>query len=48
MGGTVTGKTYFIEQNYGQKDIEILNVYDYQQRVYDEEGIGENPFWNAI
>jgi len=45
MGGKATGKTYFIEQNYGQKDIEIFNVYDYQQRVYDEEGIRDTiPF----
>lgn len=41
IGATATGKTYFINQNYGQKDVEILNVYDYQQRVYDEEGIGD-------
>lgn len=41
MGATATGKTHFIERNYGQKDVEILNVYDYQQRVYDEEGIGD-------
>lgn len=42
IGATATGKTYFIKQNYGQKDdVEILNVYDYQQRVYDEEGIGD-------
>lgn len=41
IGATATGKTHFIEQNYGQKDVEILNVYDYQQRVYKEEGIGD-------
>ena len=41
IGATATGKTYFIEQNYRQTDVEILNVYDYQRRVYDEEGIGE-------
>ena len=40
IGATATGKTYFINQNYHQKDVEILNVYDYQQRVYDEEGVG--------
>lgn len=41
IGATATGKTYFIEQNYRQTDVEILNVHDYQRRVYDEEGIGE-------
>ena len=42
IGATASGKTYFINQNYGQKDVEILNVYDYQQRVYDEEGIEDS------
>lgn len=41
IGSTASGKSHFIKQNYGQKDVEILNVYDYQQRVYDEEGIGD-------
>lgn len=41
MGAVATGKTYFIKQHFSQKDVEILNVYDYQQRVYDEEGIGD-------
>lgn len=41
IGATAAGKTYFINQNFGQKDVEILNAYDYQQRVYDEEGFGE-------
>lgn len=39
-GAPATGKTYFINQNYGQHNFEILNVYDYQQRIYDENGIG--------
>lgn len=41
IGATATGKTYFIEQNYRRTDVEILNVYDYQRRIYEEEGIGE-------
>lgn len=41
IGATATGKTYFIDQNYRDKDVDILNVYDYQQRAYDEAGFGE-------
>lgn len=45
IGATATGKTYFIDQNYKDKDVDILNVYDYQQRAYDEAGFGESiPF----
>lgn len=39
IGATATGKTFFIQQNFNQRDVKILNVYDYQQKVYDEEGI---------
>lgn len=41
IGATATGKTYFIQQNYQGKEIDILNVYDYQQRTYKEEGFGD-------
>lgn len=41
IGATATGKTYFIDQNYKDKDVDILNVYDYQQRAYDEAGFGD-------
>lgn len=37
----IIGKTYFIKNNYADKVVEILNVYDYQQRVYEEEGYGD-------
>lgn len=42
IGAAATGKSYFISQNFEGKDFEILNVYDYQQRVYDEEGVGDS------
>lgn len=42
IGATASGKSYFIKQNYEHKDVEILNVYDYQQHVYDEEGFGDS------
>ena len=41
IGMTAAGKSYFIEENYGDKDIDILNIYDYQQRAYDEAGFGD-------
>lgn len=41
MGATASGKTYFINTNYSGKQVDILNVYDYQQRVYKEAGFGD-------
>lgn len=40
MGATAAGKTHFINTHYFDMDVDILNVYDYQQRVYDEAGFG--------
>lgn len=36
IGCTAAGKTYFIDTHYAGRDVDILNVYDYQQRAYDE------------
>ncbi len=45
IGATASGKTYFINTNYSDKDVDILNVYDYQQRAYGEAGFGSSiPF----
>ncbi|MCI9501857.1 MAG: ATP-binding protein [Hungatella sp.] len=45
IGATASGKTYFINTNYSDKDVDILNVYDYQQRAYEEAGFGGSiPF----
>ena len=45
IGATAAGKTFFIEQNYKDKDVDILNVYDYQQKAYDEVRVGDSiPF----
>ncbi|MCI9637599.1 MAG: hypothetical protein HFG77_14615, partial [Hungatella sp.] len=42
IGATASGKTYFINTNYSDKDVDILNVYDYQQRAYEEAGFGSS------
>lgn len=39
IGTAATGKSFFIQQKYAGQGIEILDVYDYQQRVYDEAGV---------
>lgn len=45
IGAAASGKTYFINTNYSDKDVDILNVYDYQQRAYKEAGFGDSiPF----
>lgn len=41
IGATATGKSFFIEQNFRDKDVEILNVYDYQRRAYDAAGFSK-------
>ena len=41
IGAMATGKSFFINSNYANQDVDILNVYDYQQRVYDEAGFGD-------
>lgn len=47
MGATATGKTHFIGTHYADKDVDILNVYDYQQRAYDEAGFKNNIPYGA-
>lgn len=47
IGATAAGKTYFIEKNYSSKNVDILNVYDYQQRAYNEAGFGNSAPWGA-
>lgn len=42
MGVTATGKTYFIDTHYSDINVEILNIYDYQQRAYDEAGFRDS------
>lgn len=39
IGANATGKSYFIQKHFFDKDVECLNVYDYQERVYREAGI---------
>ena len=38
IGATATGKTHFIEHHFSDKDLVVLNIYDYQQKAYDEAG----------
>ncbi len=39
IGTAASGKTYFIKRNYAGKDVDILDIFDYQQRAYNEAGI---------
>lgn len=38
MGVTTTGKTYFIRHHFADENFSVLDVFDYQQRAYDEAG----------
>ena len=41
IGATATGKSFFIQSDFAGRDVAILNVYDYQQRAYQEAGFGD-------
>ena len=38
IGANAAGKTYFIEHHLANEKAVVLDVYDYQQKVYDEHG----------
>lgn len=38
MGATASGKTHFIEHFFAKKNVDVLNVFDYQQKAYKETG----------
>lgn len=38
IGANATGKTHFIQRQYQDQSVECFDVYDYQQRAYDEAG----------
>ena len=39
IGANATGKSYFIQKHFSDKDIEYLNIYDYQESAYKDAGI---------
>ena len=40
IGANATGKSYFIKEHYSDKEVACLNVYDYQEKAYQEAEIG--------
>jgi hypothetical protein len=38
IGAAASGKTYYIDHSFTGGDVEILNIYDYQQKAYEESG----------
>ena len=38
IGAAASGKTYYIDHSFTGRDVEILNIYDYQQKAYEESG----------
>ena len=41
IGAIASGKTHFIEHFFADKDVDVLNIFDYQQKAYKESGFGE-------
>lgn len=49
IGANAVGKSFFIQREYADKGIEVFDIFDYQQRVYDEEGVGKHiPYESAF
>lgn len=45
IGATATGKTYFINHHFEDKNLSVLNIYDYQKKAYEEAGFENSiPF----
>lgn len=38
IGSTASGKSTFIKQNFTDKNVEFLNVYDFQMKAFEEAG----------
>lgn len=41
IGAMASGKTHFIKHFFAYKDVDVLNIFDYQQKAYKESGFGE-------
>lgn len=45
IGAVASGKSWYLEREFEQKDFEVRNVYGYQKRAYQEAGLGDfSPF----
>ncbi len=48
IGGTASGKTYFIKQHFKGTDFARSDIYDFQQQAYEDAGYGKDspvPFF---
>ena len=41
IGTNASGKTEFINRQFASQEAAVLNIYDYQQRAYEEAGYGK-------
>lgn len=41
IGAVAAGKTYFIEHNFKDKDADFIDIYNYQQKIYDSRECGD-------
>ncbi|MCM1166618.1 MAG: ATP-binding protein [Lachnospiraceae bacterium] len=48
IGAAASGKSHFIKEHFGDTDAEILDIFDYQQKAYDEAGFGEHIPFSAM
>ena len=44
IGAVAAGKTYFIEHNFKDIDADFIDIYDYQQKIYDSKKCGDSTF----
>ena len=41
IGAVASGKSWYLEREFAQRDFEVLNVYDHQQKAYRDAGLGK-------
>lgn len=41
IGATASGKTHFINHYFAGKDVDVLDIFDYQQKAYEADGVGK-------
>ena len=42
IGANCTGKSWFVDQNFSKQGVQTLDIYDFQQQVYDDRGYGDS------
>lgn len=42
IGANCTGKSWFVDQHFSKEGVRTLDIYDFQQQVYNDKGYGDS------